>query len=359
MKKASALWMHKLPAGDGVAWRAEEVDNLPDSTYTYYNGVLHRAMRIKYNEEGWVTLEKGLTDFDYGGFPDDDMKTEYAYTREGDLLVQEAITYLTPYVEGVWVEFHRTVNYFNARRIPVKTYSYYPDGNGGWELSEISGTVEYDEKGNPTVIVDSVPGSQGMRAYARFEVAYDELDRIAGFNTFFTGGTDEWREGERIVVTYDENGNRLDMHYELGASCDACLDNTSWTFTYLVETLYDERGNIVAETEKSLDDAGEYRVEWSDTYRHVYLPDRIAPVADVPSGSASTVYQSPSGDGVTVSLLRAEQAVVTLTGLSGQTVVKQIIGRQGVIDLHMLPRGIYILTVKSANGTDAHKLFVK
>lgn len=354
--KVSALWFNRLQTKNDVVLRSEAIDNLPDSTYTYYSGKLHKAVSIKYNEDGWPVLEKGYTDFDYEGYPNDDVKTEYTYTREGDFLVQEAVSFLTPYRDGVWHEYAREVNYINARNLAVTSRLYYSLGGGEWELNGVFASVEYNEKGNPTVAFDSVPGAGGqLKAIMRFEISYDSQDRIAVLNTFAAvrGDADEWIQEERIAVTYDEQGNRRETHFIQDKDGE-------WTkFDYLVETLYDERGNIISETEKTLDEYGEYHIEWSDTYRHVYLPDAVASAPGVESGSSSVIYPSPADSYVTVSLQGAENALVTLTDLSGRVVVRQAIGQQAGIPVSSLSRGVYLLTVQTAKGTDVHKLIVK
>ncbi|MDR3262584.1 MAG: T9SS type A sorting domain-containing protein [Tannerella sp.] len=344
-------WLNKLQTANEVMSRAESIDNLPDSTYTYYDGELHRRVHITYNEEGWVVQEKGYTDFSRSGIVDDDFKREYTYKREDNFLVQEAITFLTPYQEGVWYEFSGEVIYYNANGLPVKSYAYYPDDKGGWELNSLSATVEYNGKGNPSVVVDSVPGVGGLTAYMRYEITYDGQGRIAGYNTFFPDRTGEWKPYERIEVTYDSRGNRLDNYLELG-------ENGEWISAYVVETLYDERGNICSEAVKKLGEDGKYYTVREDTYRHVYMPDGWT-VAVVEPSRSSVVYPNPSVDYVTVLLQDANEAVVTLTNISGRTVSRQSVERQATIAVHSLPPGMYLLTVKTAAKTDVHKLIVK
>jgi hypothetical protein len=156
----------------------------------------------------------------------------------------------------------------------------------------------------------------------RYEFTYDGQNRIAGLNTFFPDRTGEWKPYERIAVTYDE------------------------------------RGNIISETGKKLGEDGEYHTAWVETYRHVY-PDRWTAVAVVEPSRSSVVYPNPSVDYVTVSLQDANEAMVTLTNISGQTVSRQTIARQATIAVHFLPPGMYLLTVKMAAKTDVHKLIVK
>ncbi|MDR2120291.1 MAG: T9SS type A sorting domain-containing protein [Tannerella sp.] len=346
----SALWLNKLQTKGDVTLRSESIDGLPDSTYTYYSGKLHKAVSIEYNKDGWPTLEKGYTGIDSEAA---EVKTEYGYTHEGDFLVQEAIVYLIPYRDGVWHEYSKEITYINANRRPVKNRLYYPRGNGQWELNEVFASVEYNEKGNPVVAIDSVPSVGGeMKAYMRFEVTYDAHDRIAGFHTFTVGTETGWTPYERIAVAYDDLGNRIDTHYEPDESGE-------WRISFLIETLYDEHGNIISETEKSLGEDGEYFIVWSDTFRHVYLPDVITSVGGVESGGSSVVYPNPADGYVTVSTDEADHALVTLIDISGTVVARRTIERQAVIAVHTLPKGLYLLTVKTAKGTDVHKLIVK
>lgn len=363
--KPSAQRPDGLTAKGGIVLRAGTANNLPDSTYTYYNGKLHQMVGIEYDDKERVVRERGYSDFDFGGYPDDDLKIEYKYSAfmpvgtdeyAHELLVQDAISYRMPYGDGVWHEYSRNVGYYNANGIPVKTLSSYYRGEGGpwdgvWERPDISVALETDASGNPTVVVDSIPGTGGMRAVARFEIAYDAQGRFDEVNTFFPDETGGWRPGESITMTYDGNGNRFDMHFELD-------EKGQWMETYFFETLYDEQGNMIAETEKERGADGEYHVVWSDTYRHVYSgPSPVAPVKA--AGSSSAVYPNPSSDCVTVSLRDAENALVTIVALTGQTVVRQSIGQQATIALSSLPRGIYLLTVKTSGGTDVHKLIVR
>jgi len=362
-KRTPGQWLSKLQTADGIALRAESIDNLPDSTYTYYDGRLYKAVGITYNEtNGWVAQEKGFTDYNYNGVVDNAFKIDYTYAKPGQtdageiVLVQEAIMYMMPRQDGVWEDYSREITSYNATNMPVKTSFYYTDGKGGWDISEAIETVEYDGNGNPAVMISSYSlGAGGMRADMRFEIFYDGQGRFKGFNTFvpIRGGTDEgWEPAESIVVTYDNLGNRVDTHFERD-------DEGEWQNTYIIETIYDERGNVISEEERDLGEDGEYHTVWIDTYRHVYLPDVITSAVKAEAVRSSVVYPNPSTDYVTVSLPDAGQALVTISDLSGKTVGRQAIGRQASIAVHSLPAGVYLLTVQTAGKTDVHKLIVK
>ncbi|MDR3269432.1 MAG: T9SS type A sorting domain-containing protein [Tannerella sp.] len=345
--RTSIQWLNRLQARDGIVLRAETIDNLPDSTYTYYDGKLHRRMRLTYNEEGWVALETGYTDFSNDGVVDDNAKTVYTYTHEDGFLVQEAISYLTPYHDGVWHEFSRRVNYYNANNRQVRTCLYYP-GTEAWEYNRETAAVEYNEKGNPVKLTDYITVGGVKLAVGWIDVTYDAQDRITGFNTFIPGPADGPMPSEKVEVTYDEQGNRLDTYFK--------QKDDEWTPVYVMETLYDERGNIISEAKKS---TGKDEPDWINTYSHVYLSDGETSVAVVRSGRSSIVYPNPSDDYVTVLLQEADHALVTLTNISGRTVGRQTVERRATIAVNSLPPGIYLLAVKTASGTDVHKLIVK
>jgi hypothetical protein len=351
-KGASIPWLSKLQTANEVMLRTGVFDNLPDSTYIYYDGILHRMLHITYNGDGWVVLEEGYTA--YGGdVADDKIKREYAYTLEGDLLVQEAITFFTPHDENVWEEYTKEVIYYNGNGVPVRSEQYFTDGSGGWEFNNLSATVEYNEKGNPLAVVDSIPGSGGLMAYRRVEVTYDAQDRYTQISTFSPDKTEEWKLEDLIEVTYEGNSKCIESYYERG-------EKTALPYV-IVETRYDERGNIISEVEKELTGSGEYEIAWEDTYRHVYPDGWISTGIEVvaPNLGSSIVYPNPSVDYVTVSLQGANEAVVTLINISGQTVSQQTISQQASIAVYSLPPGVYLLTVKMAAKTDVHKLIVR
>jgi hypothetical protein len=365
-KRTPIQWLSKLQTADGITLRAESVDNLPDSTYTYYysfkqgKDILSKIVGITYDKShGWVVQEKGYTDYSQNGLVDDDFKVEYTYQmpeQSADFdkvsLIQEAITYMTPYQKGVWNEFSREVIYYNVNNIPIRTSLYYPDGNGGWGINEELKSIEYDGRDNPTVLVSSYSIGAEMRANVRIEIAYDGQDRVTEINAFVPGKTAEWEPYQRVVVTYDSRGNYIETYFRRD-------DDGEWQPDGILETVCDDRGNVISETEKWLDENGEYYAVWIDTYRHVYLPDAISSVVGVEPGRSSVVYPNPSKDYVTVSLQDADQAFVTLSNIAGKIVDRRTIGRQATIAVDSLPPGIYLLTVKTAGKTDVHKLIVK
>ncbi|MDR2041812.1 MAG: T9SS type A sorting domain-containing protein [Tannerella sp.] len=341
---------NKLPATNGVSLRAETIDNLPDSTYTYYDGALHRRVGIKYNEDGWVALEEGYTDFGNDGLVNDDLKVEYTYTRKDGFFVQDGISYLKFYGDA-WDTYARVVTCYNANYHPVRICSYFSLGNGAWELNQIRSTIEYNERGNPVVVMDSIPHGDGLKAIGRQELHYDGFDRIDGYDGFMPGETEgEWVAYEKVGVEYHS-----DMHTETWFK----PDGEEWVIDRWVETRYDERGNVIAETEKRPDGNGGYLIQWSDTYHHVYLPDGTTSALRPGERRSSAVYPNPATDEVTVRLEDTEPAVATLVDLSGRVVGRQTVERQATLAVASLPPGVYLLKVKTAKGTDVHKLIVK
>ncbi|MDR1675402.1 MAG: T9SS type A sorting domain-containing protein [Tannerella sp.] len=346
--KASMLWTDRSSVMNGITLRVGTVDNLPDSTYTYYSGALHRRMAIRYDEEGRVVLEEGYTDYDRDGLVNDALKIEYTYTYEDGFFTGEGISYYKFYGDD-WFGYSRAVTRYNANGQPVRTALYFPGGDGEWELNQFASTVEYDGRGNPTVVMDSIPYGDGLKAIKRHELQYDGSSRLVGHDVYtFTGGETEgeWVMRERSVITYGAN-----MHTETYL--------TPTGIDYLIETLYDERGNVIAETAKKPGGDGGYTVLWSDTYRHVYLADGATPVILPERSRSSAVYPNPSTDYVTVTLEDAETAEATLVDLSGRIVGRQTVGRQATVAVYSLPRGLYLLKVQTAKGTDVHKLVIK
>jgi hypothetical protein len=349
-RDAFLLRFDRLPVTNGVSLRAGSIDHLPDSTYTYYDQELHQRASIKYNEDGWVVLEEGYTDFGNDGLVNDEFKMEYTYTREDGFFVQDGISYLKLYGDA-WNAYARAVTRYNANYHPVRTCTYYSLGNGVWELNQITSTVEYNEKGNPVVVMDSIPNGTGLKAIRRHELHYDSFDRIDGYDLLRSGETEEeWVVYEKVGIVY-----RADMYTETWFK----PVEDEWVIDHWVEVHYDDWGNIIAETNIKPDGNGGYTILWSDTYRHVYLSDGPTSALRPEPRRSSAVYPNPATDYVTVSVEDAESAEVTLVDLSGRVVGRQTVERQATIAVYSLPRGLYLLKVKTAKGTDVHKLVVK
>lgn len=336
-----------LQKNNGIVLKSAASDKLPDSTYTYRNDVLFRMLGLTYNGDGLIVLAQGYTHFNYADLIP--FKMECAYAREGDLLISEAVTYMKPYSDNVWYPYARNVVYANKNDINVIDRLYYPDSHGGWELNQLSAAVEYNEKGNPTVMEDSISSTNNsLRVVQRTTVAYDESDRIAEYNTFLLNDKGEWAAYEHIEIAYNQHGY-IENHYQY-------TDAGQPLFAYLREVLYDERGNPVSDTKKILD-GKDYLIVTSDTYRHVY-PSADA-VARIQPGNSSVIYPNPSTDFVTVLLHDANQADIALYTMSGNLVAQQTIGNQSAISVRSLPEGIYLLIVKTEKRQDVHKLIVK
>ncbi|MDR3193871.1 MAG: hypothetical protein LBT76_01090, partial [Tannerella sp.] len=257
--------LHALQTGKGAVLRSEATEHLPDSTYTYYDGKLHRAAGFQYNEADWVTLEQGYTDFNLDGLVDEGLKSVYTYTRQGDLLVQEVFTYIDHSHSGAFAEFSRIVNRYDANEMDVDSYEYYPDGYGGWEVHEALVTVEWNERGLPSVLVDSIPGGNGLRAQARFELSYDGQNQPVLVMILVPGASGAWTPYQRIESTYGYGGTpRIDTYFELNGQ-------GAWTSFYFIETRFDEHGNRIYEADHKLGEDGEYHIKGTVvTYRHVY-----------------------------------------------------------------------------------------
>ncbi|MDR2139297.1 MAG: T9SS type A sorting domain-containing protein [Tannerella sp.] len=351
--KTSMLRMMNRPSVTrGVALRAETAGQQPDSTYTFYDGELHRRVGFTYNEEGWVTLEEGYTDFNYDGLANEKLKLEYTYTREDGYLVQDGISSLQ-FIEGVWQTYARAVVHYNANGMPVRSCSYFSLGEGVWELNSLTATVAYNEKGNPVTVMDSIPFGKGLKATRRHELHYDRFDRLAGYDRFDGGETEgEWVLHDRVEITYEGADKCVESYFKP-------VGNENWEVAYLLETLFDERGNIIAETEKIPDGHGGYTTQWSNTFRHVYLSDGGTSAIAPEASPSSTVYPNPSTGFVTVRIRDAAPAMLTLVDMSGRVVARQAVGQQASIALDSLPRGFYLLKVATARGTDVHKLILK
>jgi hypothetical protein len=344
-------WPDRLPATNSMALRTVTDNRLPDSTYTYYDGELHMRVSLKYNEDGWVMLEEGFTDFDRDGLVDDDLKVEYTYTREDGFFVQDGISYLKPFNDGVWHPYARVVTRYNANGLPVRTCLYYSLGNGEWEFNQLTGTAEYNERGNPAVVMDSIPSGNGLKAIMRYDISYNGFDLIVEYlrsSAAEPEGT--WIPREKVTVAYEGPGKHTETHFKPGGE--------EWVTDFLVETLYDEYGSILAETRKKPDGNGGYVTVYSETYRQVY-PDGSTPAIAPGHSPSSVIYPNPSADFVTVRLQDAAPATVTLVDLSGRVVGRQAVERQATIAVHTLPQGVYLLRVQTAKGTDMHKLVVK
>ncbi|MDR1455334.1 MAG: T9SS type A sorting domain-containing protein [Tannerella sp.] len=348
-------WTDRPSAMGGAVLRAGAVDNLPDSTYTFYGKKLHRRVGIKYNEDGLVVLEEGYTDFDYDGLVDEGLKIEYAYTREDGCLTSDGISYLK-FSEGEeWYAYSRVVTRYSANGQPVKSCLYYSLGDGEWELNQMKSAVEYSERGNPVVVMDSIPSGSGLKAIARYELYYDSFDRMTGYIRLASDEREGetyityiWVVREKVEITWDGAGRRLETSFRPSGS-------EGWEIDHLIETRYDERGNAISETEKGPD--GEIR--YSESCRHVY-PDGLVTATIRPGERrSSAIYPNPSTDYVTVILPEEAPAVLTLVDLSGRVVIRQTVERQATVAVNTLPRGIYLLKVDTAGGTDVHKLIIK
>lgn len=228
-------------------------ENRPDSVYTYQgkNKTLYSGAAIRYDEDGRKILEEGYLNRNGDNLLDERdqaYRIDYVYTEmEGRLKVEEINRQLT---NQEWKASSRIVQLYDRSNpeVPVERYDYSAY-NGGWLLFGNTIGTEFDEKGLPVVLMDTIfdiyPVILGTAEVAavsevtRFEVTYND-EGMPEVHIEFT--PDEESEKKDVWVPYRKreyiyNGQNLQndafYYYQAG----------DWAYSYAYTYTYDEKGN--------------------------------------------------------------------------------------------------------------------
>ena len=228
-------------------------DNLPDSVYTYQgkNKTLYSGALINYDEAGRKILEEGYFNRNGDDVLDENdqaYRIEYIYTEvDGRLRVEETSKQL----ENLeWKDYTQVVQIYDVENpdVPIERYDYSAFNNRWLLFANTIGT-EFDEKGLPVVLMDTIfdvyPVIQGTSEVAtvsevvRFEVTYNN-DRMPEILIEFTPD-DDWEENgiwtpfRKREYIYDGRSLMNDNYFY--------YDENVWAYSYTYTYTYDEKGN--------------------------------------------------------------------------------------------------------------------
>lgn len=174
------------------------------------------------------------------------------------------------------------------------------------------------------------------------------------------------------VYVYIQEGNAASWDYKLFSNSFVEMDLTSEykEFTLnggVIDSSLDKSGKvditkigvIAFELGKV---GGSYPALSNDTITVDYIKfgDDVNSVSEVAAVQFS-VYPNPASDVVNVNLASASAATVELADLAGKVVSTQVVNGTNSVAVNTsgLPAGLYVVTVKTANGSSSQKVTVK
>ncbi len=304
--------------------------------------------------------EKGTGYYDYFDVEDEivtqgefEYQFDYTYTQKSDSLIEEIVY---SYLAGEeWIYRDKELNVYNANEIQIGMYMYdYEQETQEWVLDYMNVATEFDEKGNPVIVVDSTVIEGVLEKTAYMTASYNGLGQISGIIIYSEGeegdasaSEEEWGPIQKIDLVYNEDGKRIEDVYS-----DYEGDTEDWIYSSTVEYGYDEKGNVNSEIER--DDHGIIEEIY---YTNVYSPDTSN---DMIVSVQSAIYPNPVSDVLNVVVEGADNAVLTLVNAAGSVMVQQKVTQSEIsIPVQSFGKGYYFLTIQTNKGVKTHKVIVR
>ena len=344
-----------------------------DSVYTY-KGEDKKLVRIAAytyagNNGNWneLTQEKGMLDINEDGVISDDEEymIDYTYTK-GDWSEKKALYeeeglwyYKTP--DGWSTQFKFVLcytfpysalmrNYQFSDKEVMRYYQLYNYEEDDWVLAMKKITAEYNDRDLPSVQIDSMYYTDGTATAQRTELLYNEEGRcsvsIVYEATDMLAIGHEWSASFKTEFFYNREGKverEIGYHYS----------GDEWSYLSTTEYEYDN---------DHWDCISEIRSNENGIVNEIYYEYKysIRGANEHISSVQSKAYPNPVSDILYVTVDGADNAIITLTNITGSIVVQQKTNQPTTqIPVHSLAGGYYFLTVQTATKTETHKVFIK
>lgn len=338
--------------------------NRPDSIYIYSgkNRTLQSGAAISYDEAGRKILEDGFVNKNGDDLLDENdqaHKTEYTYTEaDGMLKIEELKRRLNA---GEWENYMKIVQLYKTDNpgVPVERYDYTLFKGEWLPFGNTIGT-EYDERGLPVIIMDTVfdtyfytAGFSDIieaREIKRMEVTYNNDHMPATITEFNPEGpiadNDVWIPFRKREDVYNEDKKMIKNSYSF-------YEDGSWMYAYEYTYTYDDKGNLTSmlriENGKITNDA--------TYYENIYSPGNTSNemITDL-SKKIKTTFTNEQIH------IRSEENIpfdVSVYSIQGVRVARQSGNHTVTISSNGMTRGIYIVHVMSGGNAYTQKLYIR
>ncbi|GEM_PF-3516373 len=321
-----------------------------DSVYIYRDDTkeLQSIHAYTYDSQGRIATEKIYGDQNGDGLTGWEDDYAYSYYLDGDNPVREKILY-SPF--GSQNPYYKEIITFNATGNVIAYTDSINEDNQWLLLSKIESN-EFDENGNPTLMLDSTFYGALFISVWKYEHTYDANNRMIQTLEYAVNpedtkaGTQEWILSGKYTYSYDPAGNLTELQ-DVEYNDDGSVKYTE-TYTYT----YDEKGNELTETWVS-----SYGI-YVYAYKNIYSDGSTTNIIPVETEESILAYIS---DGyLYINTGKVSAARITLVNGSGATVLRQNIGQQiSTIPVNSYNKGFYILTVSTGKENKSFKLILK
>ncbi|MDR2915347.1 MAG: T9SS type A sorting domain-containing protein [Tannerella sp.] len=344
-------------------------DNLPDSIYTYYGEekTLVGKAAITYDENGRRVQEKGvhyaiINTGEAVTEAEVEYKRDYTYTQKSDSLIEEII--YSNLLEEEWSYRDKELNVYNANNIQIGMYLYdYDPETQEWVLDYMNVATEFNEDGNPVIVVDSTVVGGVLEKTAYMAASYNELEQIIGVIIYEASDEEslmvkpvsaeeatpegEWVPIAKFEITYNEDGKRIeDTYYEYDE------DAEDWVYESTINYGYDEKGNLISQIDSN-DDGNLGEIYYTNVYSSETSNDVIISIQ-------SAIYPNPVSDVLNVIVEGTDHAVLTLVNAAGSVMVQQKITQPEVsIPVQSFAKGYYFLIIQTNKDVKTHKVIIR
>lgn len=259
--------------------------NKPDSVYVYSGEErqLIKVSAIMYDDDNRILREEGRIDLNGDGLiqANEMYKMSYVYTETGGLFTIEAVKEI--FEDEQWINSSKEVKTYKASNlnVPVHDCAYsYDITEGKWDLYSKTIATEYNEKGFPVVLMDTLPYPTmlGLKYALKSKVlSYNEsnlLDAVLyASKKDADDPSEEFTPSQKDEFMYDDNHVLIQKRVY---SYDNLYNNGNpiwdWSLSNTIDYEYDEYGNIIREGD----------VYYTNIYSSANSNDFIADIAKNP-----------------------------------------------------------------------------
>lgn len=343
--KKTLLLLCLLPA---VQVGAQHV--LPDSVYVYSgeNKKLRSGAALFYDEYGRKIQEKGLINQNGDDMLDENDQAyiiDWEYIQTDERL--EVVETNREMRQGEWKDVTKRVERFDPAypHVPQETYDYNKT-NDEWTIFANTIGTEWNDKGLPVVLMDTMFYQSVAMAVTRLEVTYNE-DNWPETSIESEEGKEPgiWTLYRKRQNTYNEQKQQIKNSYYLYDD-----KGDDWAYLYEYHYTYDEKGNI-----ESMVLAGDEDSNSGTYYAYVYNSESNANESLPDDFHKAEIWTA--GGQLHVTFKSDALFDVAVYTMSGTLIAQQTGNRTAVsFSVNSLSPGVYIVCVTSEGYIRSQKI---
>jgi YD repeat-containing protein len=314
---------------DGSGWKNEE------NAKNYLYDSNHRLLEVTL--EGWT------------GSWNDQYKMSYTYDAAGNMLTKTDLVW----VSGTWQNRYRASNTYSGNNLSVALYQYWDNSTNSWTNNTRS-TFTYTGNLLASATDEDWNATSWLNSSARSNFIYAGSDLLSYDFGIWNPGMGAFELKTKTSYSYDTNHHMMACHLELWNA-----PTTTWEKYLKTEYTYDSLWNQTRILEQNWDAS---LSDWTNSslILNYYRTGTVGVNEGSAENNAFAMHPNPATDRITVSIFGAGPSGLSITDVSGKTVMTLEADQAGPfsVNIESLEAGLYFMELRNEQGAVTRK-FIK